>query len=830
MVKSLKILDMFKNYFTVALRNFRRNKIFSLINIGGLAIGISASLVIYLIVQHEFNFDKFHTDGDRIYRVVSKIEFPDLTIHNSGVPVPTFKATKNELTGLESVTHFITSYGRKVSVPSAGGQSPALFRNQPDIIYADEEYFEMFNYLWLAGSPQTALKDPFQVVLTESRAKAYFSSLAPKDILGRDIFYDDSIKTTVTGVVKDLDKPTDFIFKEFISRATIENTGLKKHWNWEEWESINTSSQLFVKLKTGTQPSQIEKLLVGLRNKYRERSAEGGDKDGTQHFLQSLPDIHFNPDYNAFDQRQAYKPTLYGLLAVASFLLLLGCINFINLTTSQATQRAKEIGIRKTMGSSKGQLILQFLSETLLLTFLASLLSVVITPWLLKVFSDFIPPGISFTSLNQPHVWYFLSGLTIMVTVLSGLYPAFMLTRFNPVSVLKNQAIAGKAQTRKAWLRKTLTVTQFVIAQFLIIATMIVSKQIHYSLNKELGYKRDAIVYFNSEWNVFSDLQDNRRFVLLQKLKAIPEIEKISLAGSAPASGNTSTTTMKYTSGKELVETMVETKFADTSYFDLYKMKLLEGKNLQQSDTTKEFIINETYAKLLGFARPGDAVGHFIERDFHVPITGVISDFHTKSTHEAIKPLAFSSAADNSYTFHLALKPRGKDGESWKRALSKVEKLYKEIYPDDDFKYQFYDESIAAFYKTEQDISRLLKWSAGLCIFISCLGLLGLVMYITNTRTKEIGVMKVLGASVTQIVVLLSKDFISLVFVAFLITLPVAWWVMKNWLQDFEYRTSLSWWVFAVSGAGMILIAMLILSIRTIKSALANPVKSLRTE
>ncbi|HKZ64861.1 MAG TPA: ABC transporter permease, partial [Chitinophagaceae bacterium] len=793
---------MFKNYFTIAVRNLKRNKIFSLINIAGLAIGISASLVIYLIVQHELSYDKFHKDGDRIYRVVSKIEFPDLTIHNSGVPVPTIKATRTDITGLETATHFITSYGSKVSVPSAASQSPAVFRNQPNIIYADEEYFKIFNYEWLAGSPQTALKDPFQVVLTESRAKAYFASASVNDIIGKEIIYDDSIKTTVVGVIKDLDKTTDLIFKEFISRTTIENTGLKNHWNWEEWFSVNSSSQMFVKLKKGIVPAQIEKQLVVLRDKYHERKKEGKDKDDTKHYLQALTNIHFNSDYDTFDRRQAHMPTLYGLLAVASFLLLLGCINFINLTTAQAAQRAKEIGIRKTMGSGKGQLIFQFLSETLLLTILATILSVVITPWLLKIFSDFIPPEISFTSLNQPHVLLFLLGLIIIVTILSGFYPALVLTKFKPVTVLKNQAYAGTAQTRKAWLRKTLTVTQFVIAQFLIIATLVVSKQVHYSLNKELGYKRDAIVYFSAEWNIFSDQKDNRRFALLQKLKAIPEIEKISLAGSAPASGNTITTTMKFTNGKKPVETMVETKYADTGYFDLYKMKLVAGKNLQPSDTTKEFVINETYAKLLGFAKPGDAVGHFIERNFQVPVTGVISDFHTKSTHQAIKPLAYSSATDNSYIFHLALKPRGQDGELWKRALSKVEKLYKEIYPEDDFKYQFYDESIAGFYKTEQDISRLLKWSAGLCIFISCLGLLGLVMYITNTRTKEIGVRKVLGASVTQIVALLSKDFVSLVLVAFLITLPVAWWFMHNWLQDFVYRTSLSWWVFAVTGAG----------------------------
>ncbi|MGZ8525009.1 MAG: ABC transporter permease [Chitinophagaceae bacterium] len=820
---------MFKNYFTIALRNLKRNKIFSLINIAGLAIGISASLVIYLIVQHELSYDKFHKDGDRIYRVVTKIEFPDLTIHNSGVPVPTANAMRSEVTGIENLTHFIT-VAQKVSVPSSGTQSPAVFKNQKNIVFADEEYFKVFDYTWLAGLSQNALKEPFQVILTESRARAYFGSTAISKIPGLELLYDDTVKATVIGVVKDFEHPSDLVFKEFLSRATLEKTGLKKHWNWEEWGSINSSSQMFVKLKKGTIPVQIEKQLVGLRNKYREKSKEGDDKDDTQHFLQGMGDIHFNADYDAFEQRQAHRPTMYGLLAVASFLLLLGCINFINLTTAQAAQRAKEIGIRKTMGSGKSQLIFQFLSETFLLTFLATMLSVVITPWLLKVFSDFIPPAISFASLNQLHVWLFLSGLIIIVTILSGFYPALVLTKFKPVTVLKNQAYAGTAKTRKAWLRKTLTVTQFVIAQFLIIATLVVSKQVHYSLNKELGYKRDAIIHFNAPRNVFAVGKDSRRFALMEKLKAIPEIEKVSLAGSAPASTNTSTTTMKYTNGKKPVETMVEIKYADPAYFDLYKMKLVAGKNLQQSDTTKEFVINETYAKLLGFSKPSDAVGRFIQRRIDVPVTGVLSDFHTKSTHEPIKPLAYSSAMESSYTFHLALSPRGRDGDLWKRALSKVERSYKEIYPQDDFDYQFYDESIANFYKKEQDISRLLKWSAGLCIFISCLGLLGLVMYITNTRTKEIGVRKVLGASVMQIVSLLSKDFIALVLVAFLIALPVAWWAMNNWLQDFVYRTSLSWWLFAATGAGMILIAMLILSIRTVKSAIENPVRSLRTE
>jgi len=824
---------MLSNYFRIAFRSFRNHKLFSLINIGGLAIGISASLVIYLIVQYEFSFDKFHKDGDRIYRVVSEMKFPDLTINNSGVPAPTSRAVRDEATGIDLVTHFNTAWELKVSVPIPANQSPAVFRHQKGIIYADEYYFEMFPSQWLAGSPKTALKDPFQVVLTEGRAKTYFSGLKPSEIIGREIYYDDTIKTMVAGVVKDIDEVTDFKFTEFISKATIDATGLKEQWGNEEWGSITSASQMFVKLSKGTSTSKIEQQLVSIREKYRSKNKENGveKKDDMKHMLQPLTDIHFNDKYDTFDQRQAHMPTLYGLLAVAAFLLLLGCINFINLTTAQSSQRAKEIGIRKTMGSGKGQLMFQFLSETFLLTFLATLVSVALTPWLLNIFKDFIPEGISFSSLNQPHVWLFLLVLLVVVSVLAGFYPAIVLTKFKPVTVLKNQAYTGTAQSRKAWLRKTLTVTQFVIAQFLIIATLVVSKQINYSLNKDLGYKREAIVTVNTRWNFFSKEKDNRRFVFLEKLKAIPGIEKISLAGSAPASGNTNTNTMKFEKpDKSIVETMVEIKIADTGYFNLYGMKLVAGRNVEASDTTKEYVINENLAKMMGYQNPADAIGKSLGDERKFLVVGVIADFHTKSTHEPIKPLLYSAASSRSFTFHLALKPKGDNSDSWKETLAKVEKEYKVLYPEDDFNYKFYDESIAAFYKTEQNITRLLKWSSGLCILISCLGLLGLAIFITNTRTKEIGVRKVLGASVVQIVSLLSKDFIALVMVAFIIVLPLAWWAMHNWLQDFVYRTALSWWIFAATGVGMILIAMLILGVRTIRSATENPVRSLRSE
>ena len=823
---------MLKNYFTIALRNFWKQKVFSLINVSGLAIGISAALVIYLLVQFEFSFENFRRDNDRIYRVVTDMTFPGESLfRNSGVPMPMPKAVRSDLTGIEAVTHFVTAWETKVSVPVVGSQSPAEFKRQTNIIYADEHYFSLFESDWLAGSKQTALKDPYQVVLTEERAKTYFGNLPANDIIGKQITYDDSIKTTVSGIVKDQsEKATDFRFKEFISLATVMATGLKDHFG-DDWGSINSASQCFVKLEKGTKPEQLNAQFPALREKYRDKKEQ--EKDDTKHRLQSINDIHFNADYGSFDNvgRQAHKPTLYGLLAVALFLLLLGCINFINLTTAQSAQRAKEVGIRKTLGSGKRELIFQFLSETFILTFLATILSIAILPWLLKIFSDFIPPEINFNSINQPHVWVFLLLLILVMTAFSGFYPAMVLTKFKPVTVLKNQLHEGTAKSRKAWLRKSLTVTQFVIAQFLVIATLVVSKQINFSLNKELGYKKDAIVYFRTEWNFFSDKPDNRRFALLEKIKQMPEVEKVSLSSNSPAHQGASSTTMKVDNGKKEVELMTETMMADPGYFDIYKLKLVAGRLPAQSDTLKEYLVNESFTRSFGFANPIDAIGKTVFRDKKsVPIVGVLKDFHTKSTHEPIKPLAYSSVEKSSYVINMALKSESGSPGMWKAALGKVEKEFKKIYPEDDFKYYFFDETIAAFYKKEQDVSRLLKWSAGLCIFISCLGLLGLVIYTTNTRTKEIGVRKVLGASVVQIVSLLSKDLLSLVLIAFVIATPLAWLAMNNWLQDFAYRTNISWWVFAACGISMLAIALVLLSIRTVRAALTNPVKSLRTE
>ena len=377
-------------------------------------------------------------------------------------------------------------------------------------------------------------------------------------------------------------------------------------------------------------------------------------------------------------------------------------------------------------------------------------------------------------------------------------------------------------------MRKSLTVSQFVIAQVFIIATIFVGKQISYTLNKDMGFKKDAIIYFKTN---YYDTVAAHRTLLVEKLKAIPEIAMISLGNDPPSNNSTWTSTMKYNDGKKQTEADVQIKLADANYLKLFQIKLLAGTNLPLSDTTNGLLINEAYAKVLGFNNLHQAIGKTIEWDKrNIPIVGVVADFHQRSLHEVIKPLIFATKTAQQRAINIALQPQNADGTTWKAGIAKIKKVWKEIYPEETFEYNFLDETIRKYYTAEQNISKLLLWATGLAIFISSLGLLGLVTYITNQRTKEIGVRKVIGASITQIITLLSKDFLKLVLIAFVIAVPIAYLGAYKWLQNFAYKTSISGWIFITGGLIMFSMALIILCIRTFKAAAANPVKSLRTE
>lgn len=817
---------MFRNYLTVAFRNLRRNKVFSLINIFGLSIGICASLVIFLIVYFEFSYDRFVPDNDRVYRIVLDAQFGGTPGHSASVPAPLADAINKELTGMEStipVYGFPGDGSPDVSLTENKAGNKSVFKHRQNIVFTNARYFHLIPYQWMIGSPETALQNAFSVVLTESRAHEYFPAIPLNEVIGKEITYNKDLRLSVSGIVKDLNENTSFRGKEFVSIPTIMNTDLKNQLMMTVWNDWMAYSQLFVKLAQGTSKQVFESQMQNLYNKYSGQ--KNPDPNNSIHLvLQPLSDVHFNSNYTAFGQRLADYSSLYVLLAVASFLLILACINFINLSTAQASQRAKEIGIRKTMGSSRSQLITQFLSETFFITTLATGLSIALTPFLFKAFVQFIPEGLELNFHRQPLIIPFLILLTLLVSFLSGMYPAMVLSGFNPVKTLKSQGILSTGQAKSAWVRKTLTVSQFVVAQFFIIATIIVSRQINFSLNKDLGFRKDAIINFDTPF----DSIPNHRDKLLNELNAMPEIEKVSTGFLSPASTGVSFTNIKY-AGKEDLKAEVQLRWGDSNYLKVYNIQLLAGRNVQKTDSFQEFLINETYSKLLGFKRPQDALNQpLIFNGKNMPIVGVMKDFNQMSTHSPIGPLVLAGAMGS--TFHVLLKPKDADGKNWQSAIAKMQILFRKMYPDADFSYAFVDDNLAQMYSTEQKTSQLLYWATALTIFISCLGLLGMVIYVTNTRTKEIGVRKILGAPVAHIVFILSKNFIFLVLLGFFIATPIAWWASNQWLAGFAYRTQLSAWVFILGGIIILLFAVITLSVQTLRTAYANPITSLRSE
>lgn len=819
---------MFKSFIRIAFRNLWKHKLFSFINIIGLATGISASIVIFLLVQYEFSYESFVPGADRVYRVVSNMKFPGNVFKNPGLPLPLIQAAAKDIAGLELVAKISTPNSEvKVSVLPDKQSRPKEFLKQEKIVFADQNTTKLFDYTWIAGNAESALASPFVSVLTASRAQIYFPQSSPADILGKIVTYNDTIHCTVAGIVENLKGNTDFEFDEFISYSTLEKTGFKNHLGWDQWGSVNSNNQLLVKLSSGIIDSNVrtsfQKLLA---NNQKEAYLDNEIK------LQPLADVHFNSDYFNFSDRTANKRVLFGLIGVGLIILLLGCINFINLSTAKSVSRAREIGVRKSIGGSKAQLVFHFLGETGITTLAATLFSILLVPVLLKSFSDFIPDGVNMGSMTNPVSILFILGLVIIVSVLSGFYPALVLTRYKPVEVLKNQIIIDKSSGGREWFRKILSVSQFAAAQCFIIGALLVSSQIRFLLSKEMGFKTNGVVMIDTPFNPnqieHPEPYYSKRELLLNKIKSLPNVKNACLSGSTPATNNYSVTTMKYDDGVKMLESSVEVKNADEDFFKLYQMPLVAGNYPKKSDSLIEFVINESLARHLGFTNPQEAVGkQLIKSNKPIPVVGVIKDYYFKSLHNPIKPLAFFSEKWYQTQIHVELdlaQGSGKDN------LAGLEKEFKSIYPADGFDYTFTDQSIALFYEQEERISKLLRWATGVSILISCLGMLGLVIHTINQRRKEIGIRKVLGASVTQLVNIISSEFIKLVGIALLIASPLVYWFIHKWLQNFAYHTEIKFYLFIVGGLAMIGLAILTLSYQTIKVAHDNPVNSIRTE
>lgn len=816
---------MLANHLKLAIRNLNKHKTSSLINLLGFTLGVTACMVIYLVSSFELGFDTFHPDSERIFRVVGQSKFgKQEDFHPLGFgPRAMPAAVREEISGLESVASF-HNIDRPVTIPN-GAAEPVRFERRDfgteraQIIAADPQYFEIFRYEWLAGNPRTALSEPFQVVLTEKKARLYFGVLPPNEMLGKHIIYGDDIHATVSGIVQEWEHNTDFTFTDFLSSSTIRASSLKNEINLDEWNDVWSASQVFVKLAPDVSPEQIKTKFTAFSQ------AHFGPERGTGDFiylpaLQPLSDLHFNAVYQDNYARHAHLPTLYGLMGVAGLILLIAAFNFINLSTAQSAQRGRKMGMRKVLGSSRKSLIFQFMGETLLLTAFAVGISFLMVPQALIAVKNFIPEDVTFSGF-RPDVLIFAAGVTLVTTVLAGFYPAWVMSSYRPAMTLKGpNALKGN---QKGALRKTLIVFQFTFSLVFIIATLIIGRQLDFIRHKDLGFKTDAIVLVNTE-------RDDKSAVLAQKIRQLSGVEDVTMQWFAPMGENYMVTKMKYRNGNSETELEVSAKVGDDHFIPLYGLQLIAGRNYLPGDTLRELVVNQTFTKAMGLSNPQEAVGKMLEfNGANYPISGVVADFHEQSLHASIKP-AFIAHLKMAKNLGIKLHTRGKVAGEVQETLESIRAQWAAVYPGKKFDYVFLDESIAKVYKKERNMAKIVRSATALAILISCMGLFGLIAFMAEQRSKEIGIRKVLGASVLSVVGLLSKDFLKLILLALLVASPIAWYLMRIWLSNFAYRIDIEWWMFAASDIAAIIIALLTIGFQSIRAALANPVESLRSE
>ena len=820
---------MLKHYIRIAWRIFSRNRYYTLINVLSLALGICGCIVIWLVASYEFSFDKFHPDGDRIYRVGNG--GPKAAQKGAEVLPPMPDVIRRTIPGLEAVTAFFPER-MEAKIPAGGSRPAAVFGGvaagedgMGSVIIADADWFSIFHYRWLAGSPAASMRQPFSVVLTEERARQYFGSLPPEKMLGKEVIYEDSLLVHVTGVVQGWKEHTDLPYSDFISFSTIPVSFLKDKRHLDDWvnhEGVGTWfwPMCFVKLAPGVSAPKVEASLQSIGKRVI-------GSDSAHPFLlqlQPLTDIHFNTDYNA-GVRRAHLPTLYALMGIALFILILGVVNFINLSTAQSLRRAREIGVRKVLGSGRISLMVQFLTETGIVTLTAVLLAALFVRPVMGSFREYIPEGVRFEPLEWKNLLFF-AGITIVTTLLAGFYPARVLAGYLPVVSLKG----GEAQPggEKWWLRKSLIVFQFSISLVFIMATLLIGNQISYMLKSDYGFKTNAVVTVlvkHSFWDSSSKID-----VVAQRFRQLAGVAEVVKEASVPIGWGSWTMPVEYKGKRDIVQP-VTTDFGDEKYIPFYSMRLVAGRNLRHSDTLTEWVINETLAKRLGFSRPAEAVGqplYFGRQSF--PIVGVVADFHESSFKDPIRPVVIGHQPRWEGELGIRLASAGKDPETVKATLKAMEKICKEVYPNDPFDYVFMDESIAHLYDTEQKTASLVRSVMILAIFISCMGLFGLALFTARRKAAEISIRKVLGATTGDIITLLNKGFILLVALSLVIASPVAWWITDRWLREFTYRTPVAWWVFPLAGGGAVVIALFTVSFQSIRAAMANPIKNLRSE
>ena len=827
---------MFKNYFKTAFRNLVKSKFYTSINIIGLAVGLATCLLIMMYVLDELSYDKYNVNANRIYRVNNEIKFGDNYFDAAQVSAPMGATMLREIPQVQQYTRLRWYGGFLVKKENENIQ-------EERVGYADSTLFDVFTLPMLAGNSKTALKEYHSLVITEKIARKYFSQDAEKNvsnIIGKTLLINDTGNYKITAVIKDIPKQSHFNFDFFV--PMIEDNGSKDTYNW-----LSDNWNTYMLLKKNADVKQVEAQLNPLMDKYVGPVLKGVINQSLDEFKKSggyvranltpLTDIHLHSNKQGEIDGNGNAQFVYIFSAIALLILLIACVNFMNLSTARSSNRAKEVGVRKVLGSLKKNLVQQFLTESLLISFVALIFAIVIAWLLLPYFDQLAGKDIHASTLFQPKMLSWLVALMLVVGLLAGSYPAFFLSSFQPIDVLKGKLATG---FKRSWLRNSLVVFQFVISIILIFGTLVIYNQLNYIHNKDIGFNRNQVLIIQH-----TDALRDQGVSFKNELQQISGVQSATMSGYLPVNYSRSNDAF-FTSPTLDSKTAISMQnwIVDENYVPTLDIKILQGRNFSPQYLTDStgIIINEAAAKFLATkdvlnkklyeiknleAKRADTLDPIAGNkktldEWHV--IGVMKNFNFSSLRDVITPLAFKLGKDNG---NISVRI---SASNIPNVLAQIKNKWKAIAPSQPFDYSFMDEDFNKLYTTEQRTGQIFITFAVLAILIACLGLFGLVTYAAEQRIKEIGIRKVLGANVANIVTMISKDFLKLILIASIIAFPVAWWAMNKWLQDFAYRINISWIVFAVAGLIAIAIALLTISFQSIKAAIANPVKSLRTE
>ena len=804
---------MFKNYIKTALRSLGKNKGFTAINLLGLALGLAITLLIVFYVVDELGYDRYNTKADRIYRINNDIKLGSSENSYAVSPAILASALTAEIPEIDKVVRF-----RQSGSPNIKKGNQIIHEN--NTVYADPSVFDVFTLPSLSGDLSAALKEPNTVVITETIAKKYFNTVS---VVGKTMVFDDTHNFKITGVIKDVPKQSHFNFDFFISMASLAES---RDNSW-----LSNNFQTYILLKNGADIKTVDKKLQQLIIEHLSPQLQTTlhlsyadfNKGGNYFRLNTTPltDIHLHSNRVAEVGQNGNIQYVYIFSIIAIFILLIACVNFMNLSTARSANRAREVGVRKVLGSDRKHLIFQFLAESMIVTFVSTLIALVLAILLLPLFNQMADKELGFTFGSLTWLIPAVIVIILVIGLLAGSYPAFFLSGFQPIAVLKGKLAEG---FKGGGLRSFLVVFQFSISIFLIIGTLVIYNQLKFIQNKDLGYNRSQVLVIK---NVMVLGQQANTFK--QEVKSLPGVTNGSLTSYTPTGMNRNSSAIFPDATFDTKKALVSQIWSvDEDYIATLNIKLLQGRNFSKDMPTDSsaIIVNQSAAKLLGFQdplnktvyTPQDSYGKYMKP---YRIIGMIKDFNFNSLRENVSPLVLIFKEERG-ALNLKVNPANVAG-----IITQIQNKWKAIAPNQDFSYSFMDQDFDATYRSEQRIAKIFLSFTSLAIIIACLGLFGLAAYAAEQRTKEIGVRKVLGAGLSSIVGMLSKDFIKLVLIAILIAAPLAWLAMRQWLQGFAYRQNVQWWVIVVAGAGAILIAFVTISFQSIKAALINPVKSL---